>query len=89
MQSKVFVLLCPPADAERIKNKIMSLKNSNIYRLNHQFALPRLRHRMSILAYNGGAIIAMTGKNCVAIASDTRLGLQQQTVACDFQKVRP
>ena len=29
----------------------------------------------------------MTGKNCVAIASDTRLGLQQQTVACDFQKV--
>jgi 20S proteasome subunit beta 3 len=42
---------------------------------------------MSILAYNGGAIIAMTGKNCVAIASDTRLGLQQQTVACDFQKV--
>jgi len=42
---------------------------------------------MSILAYNGGAIIAMTGKNCVAIASDTRLGLQQQTVSCDFQKV--
>mmetsp|Transcript_14108 Transcript_14108/g.18333 ORF Transcript_14108/g.18333 Transcript_14108/m.18333 type:complete len:205 (+) Transcript_14108:58-672(+) len=42
---------------------------------------------MSILQYNGGAIIAMTGKDCVAIASDTRLGLQQQTVACDFQKV--
>mmetsp|Transcript_11108 Transcript_11108/g.13399 ORF Transcript_11108/g.13399 Transcript_11108/m.13399 type:complete len:205 (+) Transcript_11108:41-655(+) len=41
---------------------------------------------MSILQYNGGAIIAMTGKDCVAIASDTRLGLQQQTVACDFQK---
>ena len=44
---------------------------------------------MSILQYNGGAIIAMTGKNCVAICSDTRLGLQQQTVSCDFQKVRP
>lgn len=29
----------------------------------------------------------MTGKNCVAIACDTRLGLQQQTVSCDFQKV--
>lgn len=42
---------------------------------------------MSILQYNGGAIIAMTGKDCVAIASDTRLGMQQQTVACDFQKV--
>eukprot|EP00621_Florenciella_sp_RCC1693_P001922 CAMPEP_0182530994 /NCGR_PEP_ID=MMETSP1323-20130603/7487_1 /TAXON_ID=236787 /ORGANISM="Florenciella parvula, Strain RCC1693" /LENGTH=204 /DNA_ID=CAMNT_0024740437 /DNA_START=87 /DNA_END=701 /DNA_ORIENTATION=- len=42
---------------------------------------------MSILEYNGGAIIAMTGKNCVAIACDTRLGLQQQTVSCDFQKI--
>ena len=42
---------------------------------------------MSILAYNGAAIIGMAGKNCVAIASDTRLGVQQQTVACDFQKV--
>lgn len=42
---------------------------------------------MSILEYNGGAVIGMTGKNCVAIASDTRLGLQQQTVACDFQKI--
>jgi 20S proteasome subunit beta 3 len=43
---------------------------------------------MSILQYNGGAIVAMAGKNCVAIASDTRLGInQQQTIACDFQKV--
>lgn len=44
--------------------------------------------KMSILEYNGGAIIAMSGKNCVAIATDTRLGLRQQTVACNFQKVR-
>jgi len=42
---------------------------------------------MSILQYNGGAVLAMTGKNCVAIASDSRLGLQAQTVSCDFQKV--
>lgn len=42
---------------------------------------------MSILEYNGGAIIGMTGKNCVAIASDTRLGAQLQTVSCDFQKI--
>ena len=42
---------------------------------------------MSILQFNGGDIIAMAGKNCVAIAADTRLGMQQQTVACDFQKV--
>ncbi|RHY13350.1 hypothetical protein DYB28_001374, partial [Aphanomyces astaci] len=41
----------------------------------------------SILAYNGAAVIAMAGKNCVAIASDTRLGVQGQTIATDFQKV--
>lgn len=42
---------------------------------------------MSILEYNGAAIIAMTGKDCVAIACDTRLGAQAQTVSCDFKKV--
>lgn len=42
---------------------------------------------MSILQYNGSAIIAMTGKNCVAIASDLRYGVQQTTLACDMQKV--
>jgi len=42
---------------------------------------------MSILEYNGGAIIAMAGKNCVGIASDNRLGIQLQTVAMDFQKI--
>ncbi|KAF4319324.1 hypothetical protein BBO99_00006503 [Phytophthora kernoviae] len=42
---------------------------------------------MSILSYNGAAIIAMAGKDCVGIACDTRLGMQAQTVAMDFQKV--
>lgn len=42
---------------------------------------------MSIMEYNGGDIIAMAGKNCVGIAADTRLGMQAQTVACDFQRV--
>lgn len=42
---------------------------------------------MSIFEYNGSAIIAMTGKNCVAIASDLRLGSQLTTVAVDFKKV--
>lgn len=37
--------------------------------------------------YNGAAIIAMAGKDCVGIACDTRLGMQAQTVAMDFQKV--
>ena len=42
---------------------------------------------MSILEYNGAAIIAMGGKDCVGIACDTRLGAQAQTVSCDFRKV--
>lgn len=42
---------------------------------------------MSILEYNGAAIIAMCGKGCVGIATDTRLGIQHQTVATDFKKV--
>lgn len=41
----------------------------------------------SITEYNGAAMCAMVGKNCVAIASDTRLGIQAQTVATDFQKL--
>lgn len=42
---------------------------------------------MSILQYNGGAVIAMAGKNCVGICSDKRLGVQAQTVAMNFEKV--
>mmetsp|Transcript_3225 Transcript_3225/g.9888 ORF Transcript_3225/g.9888 Transcript_3225/m.9888 type:complete len:205 (-) Transcript_3225:356-970(-) len=42
---------------------------------------------MSILEHNGAAMIAMAGKECVAIAADTRFGLRQQTVAVDFEKV--
>ena len=29
----------------------------------------------------------MAGKNCVAIATDTRLGVQLMTVDCNFQRV--
>lgn len=36
---------------------------------------------------NGGALVAMKGKNCVGIAVDTRLGVQFQTIATNFQKV--
>jgi 20S proteasome subunit beta 3 len=42
---------------------------------------------MSILEYNGGAVIAMAGKNCVGICSDLRLGAQALTISRDFQKV--
>jgi len=42
---------------------------------------------MSIHTYNGAAVVAMTGKECVAIGSDLRLGVQFQTLATDFQKI--
>jgi len=31
--------------------------------------------------------VAMAGKECVAIGSDLRFGVQFQTLACDFKKV--
>lgn len=42
---------------------------------------------MSILAYNGGAVVAMKGKDCVAIATDKRYGIQAQTISTNFPKV--
>jgi 20S proteasome subunit beta 3 len=39
------------------------------------------------MTYNGGSVIAMTGKNCVAIASDLRYGIRNMTVGFDFPKV--
>ena len=39
------------------------------------------------MEYNGAAIIAMKGKDCVAIAADRRFGVQAQTVSTNFQKV--
>ncbi|KAJ1802642.1 proteasome core particle subunit beta 3, partial [Coemansia sp. RSA 2598] len=39
------------------------------------------------MSYNGSAIVAMVGKNCVAIAADKRLGQQALTVDMDFEKV--
>jgi len=42
---------------------------------------------MSIMTYNGSAMIAMAGKECVAICSDLRLGVQAQTLAVDQEKV--
>ena len=41
----------------------------------------------SILEYNGAGIVAMVGKECVAIAADRRLGIQAQTVSTTFQKI--
>jgi 20S proteasome subunit beta 3 len=42
---------------------------------------------MSIFTYNGAAIIAMAGKDCIAIGSDLRFGVQLQTMTTDYKKV--
>mmetsp|Transcript_8132 Transcript_8132/g.24500 ORF Transcript_8132/g.24500 Transcript_8132/m.24500 type:complete len:205 (-) Transcript_8132:759-1373(-) len=42
---------------------------------------------MSILQYNGGSCLAMTGDKCIAIAADTRLGAQYQTIAMDVPRM--
>lgn len=39
-----------------------------------------------IFEYNGSAIVAMAGKECVAIGSDLRYGVQMQTLATDYKK---
>ena len=41
------------------------------------------------MSYNGGAVVAMTGKDCVGIASDLRFGIQTQTLATDLPKAFP
>ncbi|XP_075266103.1 proteasome subunit beta type-3-like isoform X1 [Convolutriloba macropyga] len=42
---------------------------------------------MSITEYNGSSIVAMMGEGCVAIAADTRLGIQFQTIDTNFKKI--
>ncbi|XP_018334764.1 proteasome subunit beta type-3 [Agrilus planipennis] len=42
---------------------------------------------MSILSYNGSAMVAMKGDNCVSIATDKRFGIQGQTISIEFPKV--
>lgn len=37
--------------------------------------------------YNGHSIVGMVGKDCVAIAADTRFGVQFQTISTNSQKV--
>jgi hypothetical protein len=40
-----------------------------------------------IQEYNGGAVLGMAGKNCVAVACDMRYGAQMQTMAIDKNKI--
>lgn len=46
-------------------------------------------HPQSVMELNGGSVVAMIGKDCVAIASDLRLGNQQVGIAANFDKVFP
>lgn len=39
------------------------------------------------MQYNGGSVIAMVGKDCVAIAGDLRLGNQAMGISSNFDKV--
>jgi len=41
------------------------------------------------MEYNGGSVIAMVGKDCVAIASDLRLGNQALGISSNFEKIFP
>ncbi|WAR07493.1 PSB3-like protein, partial [Mya arenaria] len=41
----------------------------------------------SIMSYNGAAVMAMKGKECVAIAADRRFGIQAQTISTEFDKI--
>lgn len=42
---------------------------------------------MSLETYNGNSLVAMTGKQCVAIGADTRFGIQFTTISTNSQKV--
>lgn len=61
------------------------LWNPNFFMLLHLFFL--ILVGWQVFEYNGSAIVAMVGKNCFAIASDRRLGVNLQTVATDFQRI--
>eukprot|EP00766_Chilomastix_caulleryi_P003807 gnl/Chilomastix_caulleri/493.p1 GENE.gnl/Chilomastix_caulleri/493~~gnl/Chilomastix_caulleri/493.p1 ORF type:complete len:219 (+),score=43.53 gnl/Chilomastix_caulleri/493:41-658(+) len=41
----------------------------------------------SIETYNGSALVAVMGKDSVAIASDKRFGIQYQTITWNYQKI--
>jgi 20S proteasome subunit beta 3 len=42
----------------------------------------------SFMEYNGGSVVAMIGKDCVAIASDLRLGQRSLGISSNFERVR-
>lgn len=64
------------------------LENRHLFICSSFVCLPLLSFSVqSIMEYNGAAILAMAGKDCVGICSDSRLGNQAQTVATEFEKI--
>jgi hypothetical protein len=59
----------------KTQNRLNKLKEADNYSI------------QSIMEYNGGSVVAMVGKDCVAIASDLRLGNQALLIATNFEKV--
>jgi len=41
----------------------------------------------TVFQYNGSAVLAIIGKECVAIGYDMRFGIQFQTIATDYNKI--
>jgi 20S proteasome subunit beta 3 len=75
-----------PREGQRLTTKHKPTSIDRLLLLQQQLLLLATT-TMSILEYNGSAMIAMTGKNCVGIATDRRLGIQLQTISTQFQKV--
>lgn len=66
---------------------IMQFTHTQVYSADATLYKPLLQCITQIFEYNGGAIIAMAGKDCVVVGSDLRLGVQFQTLATDYKKV--
>ena len=58
-----------------------------LYVLHRRWPNIRQKTSLQIFEYNGAAIVAMAGKECIAIGSDLRFGVQFQTLATDYKKV--
>jgi hypothetical protein len=74
--------VCPPPPPPPLASRVVPPSRPGS-RIPYSFAPCPLQ----IFEYNGSAVVAMVGKNCFAIASDRRLGVQLQTIATDFQRV--
>merc|ERR1711976_691808 len=64
---------------------LISRVSSRTYRKNRRKLIKKFI-KMAIENYNGGAVVAMTGKECYAIACDRRYGKELGTIGFDYEK---